>query len=57
LFAAGVEDAPGPGYFNRILGDNGAAGVACWAKALDAANNDAAVQGCGADALDLMVSV
>jgi hypothetical protein len=44
LFTAGVDDAPGPGYFNLILGDNGAAGVASWAKALDDANNDAAVR-------------
>jgi hypothetical protein len=57
LFAAGVEDAPGPAYFNRILGDNGAAGGRSLGEALDAADNDAAVQAVGADALDLMVSV
>ena len=54
LFTGGVDDAPGKGYSNLIRGDNGAAGVASWAKARDAANNDAAVR---AVALDLMVSV
>jgi hypothetical protein len=43
LFTAGVDDAPGEGYFDLILGDNGAAGNARWAEALDTADNDAAV--------------
>jgi hypothetical protein len=57
LCAVAVEDAPGPGYFNRILGDSVAAGSRSLGEALDAVDNDAAVQAVGADALDLMVSV
>jgi hypothetical protein len=32
LFTGGVDDAPGQGYFNLILGDNGAAGSRSWAR-------------------------
>jgi hypothetical protein len=44
LFTGGVDDAPGQGYFNVILGDNGAAGSRSPGEALDAAGNDAAVR-------------
>jgi hypothetical protein len=44
LFTGGVDDAPGQGYFNLILGDNGAAGSRSLGEALDAADNDAAVR-------------
>jgi hypothetical protein len=44
LFTGAVDDAPGQGYFNRILGDNGAAGSRSLGEALDAADNDAAVR-------------
>jgi hypothetical protein len=44
LFTGGVDDAPGQGYFNLILGDNGTAASRSLGKALAAADNDAAVR-------------
>jgi hypothetical protein len=44
LLAAEVDDAPGPGYFYVILGDNGAAWSRSLGEALGAVNNSAAAR-------------